>query len=44
MAPAHVGELIFLNMIAEVEKGKGFTFDEYHNKVNQWLKTIYKRY
>ena len=26
----------FRNMIAEAEKGKGYTFDEYNNKVNQW--------
>ncbi|MDR0835305.1 MAG: hypothetical protein LBN11_01830 [Tannerella sp.] len=28
----------FQSMIAEAEKGKGYTFDEYNNKVNQWLK------
>ena len=27
----------FRNMIAEAERGKGYTFDEYTNKVNQWL-------
>ena len=28
----------FKNMITEAEKGKGYTFDEYTNKVNQWLR------
>ena len=28
----------FRNMIAEAERGKGYTFDEYTNKVNQWLR------
>jgi hypothetical protein len=28
----------FRNMIVEAEKEKGYTFDEYNNKVNQWLK------
>jgi hypothetical protein len=28
----------FQSMIDEAEKGKGYTFDEYNNKVNQWLK------
>jgi len=28
----------FRNMIAKAERGKGYTFDEYTNKVNQWLR------
>ena len=28
----------FRDMIAEAERGKGYTFDEYTNKVNQWLR------
>jgi ABC-type thiamine transport system substrate-binding protein len=29
----------FRSMIAEAEKEKGYTFDEYNNKVNKWLKS-----
>jgi len=28
----------FRNMITEAECGIGYTFDEYTNKVNQWLR------
>ena len=28
----------FKNMITEAERAKGYTFDEYTNKVNQWLR------
>jgi len=28
----------FRNMIAEAERGAGYTFDEYTQKVNQWLR------
>jgi hypothetical protein len=28
----------FRNMITEAERGNGYTFDEYTNKVNQWLR------
>ncbi|MDR0874563.1 MAG: hypothetical protein LBN27_14045 [Prevotellaceae bacterium] len=28
----------FRTMIAEAERGTGYTFDEYTNKVNQWLR------
>ena len=28
----------FRNMITEAEHGAGYTFDEYTNKVNQWLR------
>jgi len=28
----------FRNMITEAERGTGYTFDEYTNKVNQWLR------
>ena len=28
----------FRNMITEAEHVKGYTFDEYTNKVNQWLR------
>jgi len=28
----------FKNMITEAERAAGYTFDEYTNKVNQWLR------
>ena len=28
----------FRNMITEAERDTGYTFDEYTNKVNQWLR------
>ena len=28
----------FRNMITEAERTTGYTFDEYTNKVNQWLR------